>query len=254
MPDNDAAKQPVVDWTRVLGGALAAVSSAVLLSRLGAVGTIAGAALGSIVVSVATSLYAHGLSRSQRRMVRAQELALRRVGIAQAEVHRARRRQGAAASEAHLDRADEHLAEARDRLESQPPPEPRGARLGQLLAQLPWKRVALVAALMFALALAAVTAFELIAGRPVSSYTGGTDSHHGTSFSNLEHSGGNPTTPAPTPSGPASPTSSPSESTSSSPSGTPSASPSSTPTPTLTPSPTPTEAPSPSESGPAPGG
>jgi hypothetical protein len=260
MPENSASKDPLVDWTRVLGGALAAVSSAVLLSTLGAVGTIAGAALGSIVVSVSSSVYAQGLHRSRRRMAQAQELALRRVGMAQAEVSRARRR-GAGSAQAHLDRADENLDQARDQLESQSDAapatetdrEPEGGltdepeqeqeqdeSLGRRLGALPWRRIALVAGLMFVIAVVAITVFELVAGRPVSSYTGGTHNDHGTSFSNLDHSrsGGHP---SPSPSSPVSPSGSPSGSPSSSPSATPSGSPSTSPSaPTQTPSATPT--------------
>ena len=46
-----------IDWLRTIGGALAAVSSAVLLSTLGAAGTIIGAALGSVIVTVGGALY-----------------------------------------------------------------------------------------------------------------------------------------------------------------------------------------------------
>jgi hypothetical protein len=261
MAENNPVKEPVVEWTRVIGGALAAVSSAVLLSTLGAVGTIAGAALGSVIVSVSSSVYARGLSRSRRRMAQAQEAALRRVGVAQAEVLRARRRDGAGTTEAHLDRADEHLARARDRLEAadpEPEPEPLRRRIAGILDQLPWRRVALVAAAGFVIAIAVVTGFELIAGRPVSSYTGGTSSHHGTSFSNIDNGGHHPATPSPSPTGSTSPSPTPGGSASggpsSSPSPSPTGTPSATPTPTTTPSETPTVEPSPSAIEPTPGG
>jgi hypothetical protein len=245
-PSRDTAddpKEPLLDWTRVIGGALAAVSSAVLLSTLGSAGTIVGAALGSIVVSVSSTLYAHGLKRSRRKMAQAQELALRRVGVAQAEVHRARRRTAAGATDAHLERADEHLAEAHEELDN-------AATSGSLrdrLAELPWKRVALVAGLMFVIAIAAITIFELVGGRPVSSYTGGTSSHQGTSLSNLRHSGNNSDSPLPSPSPTTpSPSSSIGTSPSPSPSSTPSETPSSTPSSSPSPSETPTDQPTPS--------
>lgn len=44
-----------IDWLRTIAGALAAVSAAVLLSTLGAAGTLIGAALGSVVATVALS-------------------------------------------------------------------------------------------------------------------------------------------------------------------------------------------------------
>jgi hypothetical protein len=255
MAEKNPTREPVVEWTRVLGGALAAVSSAVLLSTLGAVGTIVGAALGSIVVSVATSLYAHGLRRSRQRMAQAQEAARRRVSIAQAEVRRARRGHHSDTADAQLERADEDLAEARDELSSETPSESREA-WGERLRRLPWNRVALVAALMFVIAIAAVTAFELVAGRPVSSFTGGTHSHQGTSFSNLGNGRSHSGTPSAPPSSSGSPSSSPGESPSANPSTVPTspASPSSAPTTSPAPSQTPTEEPTPSLSEPTPGG
>jgi hypothetical protein len=243
MAEKERGREPLVDWARVLGGALAAVSSAVLLSTLGAVGTLVGAALGSIVVSVASSIYSQGLRRSRARMAQAQEAALRRVGVAQAEVLRARRRTAAGATEAHLERADEQLDEARDRLEAEADTEPESEPLGQQLRRLPWRRIALLTGLMFVIAVAAITAFELVAGRSVSSYTGGTSSHHGTSFSNLDNGGHRqPSKPRTSPSpsvstGSTAPTTTPT---------TPSTGPStaSTPTPTPTPSESPSQGPS----------
>lgn len=239
MAPENTKREPVVDWPRVLGGALAAVSSAVLLSTLGVIGTIVGAALGSIVVSVATSLYARGLARSRERMAQAQEAALRRVGVAQAEVRRARRRPARGATDAHLERANQNLAEAHDELTTDPEP-----NLLTRLRQLPWRHVVLGTALTFVVALAAITVFELIAGRPVASYTGGTDRDHGTSIGGVDGRQRGPT-PSPSPSGPASPTPtdaatpsgatrSPSESPSSTPTDTPfSAPPSGEPSPSV---------------------
>lgn len=200
MAPENTKREPVVDWPRVLGGALAAVSSAVLLSTLGVIGTIVGAALGSIVVSVATSLYARGLTRSRERMAQAQEAALRRVGVAQAEVRRARRRPARGAADAHLERANQNLEEAHEELTTDPEP-----NLLTRLRRLPWRHVMIGTALTFAVALVAITAFELIAGRPVASYTGGTDRDHGTSIGGVEGRQRG-STPSPSPSGPASPT------------------------------------------------
>jgi hypothetical protein len=228
MAQNNTPDEPLVDWTRVLGGALAAVSSAVLLSTLGVIGTIIGAALGSIVVSVATSLYARGLNRSRHHMAHAQDAALRRVGVAQAEVRRARRRHGEDATDAHLERASENLEGARDQLTTDPEPTPP---LSQRLRQLPWRRVALVAALTFAVAVAAITIFELVAGRPVSSYTGGTNQDQGTSIGDVS-GGKRHASPSPSPTGGASTTPTPGEPSASEPTSSPSGSPSSTPTPT----------------------
>src|SRR4051812_24572287 len=47
-----------VDWLRAIAGALAAVVSAVLLSTLGEVGTLLGAALGSLILTIGSALFA----------------------------------------------------------------------------------------------------------------------------------------------------------------------------------------------------
>jgi hypothetical protein len=255
VAQDNPTEEPVVDWTRVCGGALAAVSSAVLLSTLGVIGTIAGAALGSIVVSVSSSVYARGLHRSRRRMAQAQEAALRRVGIAQAEVGRARRRKAEGATEAHLEQAQEHLAGAKEELATEP--EPEQETLKDRLSRLPWRRVALAAGLMFVIAVAAITAFELIAGRPVASFTGGTNSDQGTTIGNVDGGGQGDSTPSPSPTGETSPTSGPETSEPTTPATSPTESPSESPTapePT-TPGPTvltPSEEPSPLATEPTP--
>jgi hypothetical protein len=225
-------RQHHVDWLKTFAGALAAVSSALLLSTLGAAGTIIGAALGSVIVSVTSTLYSQGLARSRARMADAQVMARRRVGVAQAEVRRAQRVSGPDAVDAHLEHADQELAEARAGLDAAEheieDPAPVGWR--ERLVVLPWRRVALVAGTFFVIAVVAITGFELIAGRPVSSYTGGS-SDNGTSWSHLD--GGHkkaPRTPTQTPS----PSESPSANTS--PSATPTASTSPTPTPSSEPS------------------
>lgn len=134
-----------IDWLKVAAGALAAISSAVLLSTLGAAGTIAGAAIGSVALSTGSAFYSQGLARSRDRITRAQATALRRMGLTRAEV--------------------EAVAEEPARLAWR-------ARLGLL----PWRRIGLYAAGLFVAAVVTITAFEMIAGRSVASYTGGDDS------------------------------------------------------------------------------
>src|SRR5215211_6148131 len=54
--------------TQVAAGTLAAVTAAVLGSRLGVAGTMIGAALASATTTVATAVYQHSLERSGARM------------------------------------------------------------------------------------------------------------------------------------------------------------------------------------------
>jgi hypothetical protein len=166
-----------IDWLKTIGGALAAVSSAVLLSTLGAAGTIIGAALGSVVVTVSGALYSQGLARSRHRLLQAQTAALRKVGVAQAEVRRAGRTSGDGRTvDAHLAHAQATLDRAKDDLGTlSDEPDGHGWRARFLV--LPWKRIALAAAGLFAAAVLAITAFELLVGESVSSITGGSHGH-----------------------------------------------------------------------------
>jgi len=174
-----------IDWLKTIAGALAAVSSAVLLSTLGAAGTIIGAALGSVIATVGGALYSQGLARSRERLAQAQSLALRRVGIAQAEVRRASRHEGDdPAVDAHLAHADERLGEAKADLGAIAD-EPPAVGWRERLVVLPWKRISLVAAGLFATAILAITAFELLAGESVSSITGGTDGDGGPTITRI---------------------------------------------------------------------
>jgi hypothetical protein len=59
------AKAPELTVNKVLAGAGAAVTSAVLGSYFGATGTVAGAALGSVASTVATTLYQRSLDRTR---------------------------------------------------------------------------------------------------------------------------------------------------------------------------------------------
>jgi hypothetical protein len=242
----DTEHKLVIDWLKTIAGALAAMSSAVLLSTLGAAGTIIGAALGSVVATVGGALYSQGLASSRKRLALAQAAALRKVGIAQAEVRRASRQGDGRAVDAHLSHADEQLDEAKEDLE------PMAGQAGvpgwrNRFAMLPWKQVSLVAAGLFAGTLLAITVFELVVGQPVSSITGGTHGGGGTTITHVgggsapsspssPSDGASPTTPAPS-----TPAATPSESTSAVP--TPSDAPTASPTDSTTPSPGDTSSP-----------
>lgn len=227
-----------IDWLKTVAGALAAVSSAVLLSTLGAAGTIIGAAIGSVVLTTGSALYSQGLARSRYRLAQAQSTALRKVGIAQAEVRRAGRLDDDEAASSHLEHADERLDEAQHDLEAVAN-EPATLSWGERLTLLPWKRVGLYAGGLFVVAILTITAFELIAGRTVSSYTGGDDSG-GTTITRL---GGDGDSDKPS----QDPTRNPDESTTPEPVPTPSSPPDESPSPSPDPA-TPTD-PAPTEPG-----
>jgi hypothetical protein len=176
MPPDPSPKLEI-DWLKTAAGAFAAVSSAILLSTLGAAGTIIGAALGSVVVTVGGALYTQALARSRQRLAQVQSVAMRKVGVAQAEVLRAgRRRDDTQAVDSHLAHAEEQLDEVKDELGALVHPEPEpDSGWRERFVLLPWKRIALAAAGLFAAAVVAITAFELLAGQSVSSLTGGSE-------------------------------------------------------------------------------
>lgn len=240
MPEDprDEPTRLQIDWLKTAAGALAAVSSAIVLSSVGVAGTLVGAAVGSVIFTISSSLYSTGLDRSRRRMTRAQAAAAEKLGVAQAEVRRAaRRRASGTAVVGHLEHADEQLVEAKVRLDAAAEEEPE-PWLGRLTA-LPWKRITLVALGLFAVAVVLITAFEVVAGRPVSSFTGGTQGGTGTSVTDLGGSSKpHRPTPSPTPA--------------LQPSATPTHVPTFQTTPTQAPTPSPTVSTTPSPTSPAP--
>jgi hypothetical protein len=227
-----------ISWVQAVASALAAVTTAVLLSTVGVAGTIIGAAIGSVAATVGSAVYSHYLAASRDRVTAA--------AAARARVRRAQTGLGQAAAvlavgtpraEDRLDHADHDLQKAEITLDATEQTSP----WREAFSGLPWRRLALAAAALFVVAMAAIVTFELIAGRAVSTYTGGSDSN-GPRVSVPGVGGGETKKPTPTPS--------PSELPSSA-SSTPTPSPTPTPTPTPTggdtgasaPSPSPTPAP-----------
>ncbi|GAA3685845.1 hypothetical protein GCM10022237_50430 [Nocardioides ginsengisoli] len=209
--DEEARPGPRIDWPATFAGAGAAVTVAVLLSTLGAAGTLIGAALGSVVATVSTALYKQGIESSRRRMADVQAAALQRVNLADQNVRRAARRSDPAAAERELDRAHRHLDAAGDELAGGEPGGDAPALAQPSRGQaLPWKRLAVAAATVFVIAMVAISAVELIAGRSVSTITGGTSGSDRTSISGVLGGGSDsghkprrhPTTPTPTPTAP----------------------------------------------------
>ncbi|TQK72787.1 hypothetical protein [Nocardioides sp. SLBN-35] len=159
---------PSIDWPATFAGAGAAVTVAVLLSTLGAAGTLIGAALGSVIATVSSALYKQGIETSRRRVAEVQAAALER------EAARAHR---------HVE-----ATEVLDAVDAAEPDEPDGsdgtapAPGGNRWAALPWKRLALLAGMVFLIAVVAISVVELIAGKSVSTITGGTDGKDHTSI------------------------------------------------------------------------
>ncbi|WP_141012485.1 sigma-70 family RNA polymerase sigma factor [Nocardioides sambongensis] len=208
-----------VDWTAAFAGAASAVTVAVLLSTLGAAGTLIGAALGSVVATIATALYKNTIRASKRQVAAVQAVALQKVGLARDDVQQAAERvEGDPAAEDDLARAESRLRDAADDLapdqevtptvgatdgesdgESDDDTEAAAGAAEEAAAAdgattgwraLPWRRIAIGSAGVFLIAMLAISAFELIAGQSVSSITGGTDGDQRTSIGGVVGEGG----------------------------------------------------------------
>ncbi|MEU0314812.1 hypothetical protein [Nocardioides sp. NPDC006273] len=161
--DTRATKPARIDWLATTAGALAAVTSALLLSTLGAVGTLAGAAVGSIAATIGTNLYSQGLAKSREKVARAQALARwRSAGLA-----------GSRGGSKPTPESVSELIAATEPVESSDAAEGSGWR--ERLRALPWKRIGLASLAMFVVVVAAITIVELLAGRSVSSIVGDDD-------------------------------------------------------------------------------
>lgn len=243
--------RPGLNWVQIVAGALAAVSTTVLLSTLGVAGTILGAAIGSVAASIANAFYQRGITAS-RDQVLTQSYAIRDVVQARLRLDEAALKadHGEPGAETEVRRADAALEEAEQELEEvragaadDPEREDTAATAG-----IPWRRVAVWAAGLFVVVMITITAFELLTGRAVSSYTGGSDKDTGSTVPGLG-GGDQDREPTPTPEPTVSPTSTPSATVTvtvtPSPSESPSVAPTEEPTPTPTPEPTATPEPSP---------
>src|SRR5947208_3747193 len=82
-PEPEAPAPTKVDLTlnKVIAGAGAAATSAVLGSYFGASGTVAGAALGSVASTVATTFYQHSLDRTRDTVLARVRLTGRRTDL-----------------------------------------------------------------------------------------------------------------------------------------------------------------------------
>lgn len=244
-PTDPEVERPRLDVFQLAAGALAATTAAVIGSRLGVNGTIVGAAVGSVVGTVGSATYAHYLRRTATRVrtvvVRTPGTRPSRPGDPTTVMGTV---PGGAAAPTQMETAPGDTA-----VPTQPAVSDETLAAATATATSPadgttrrwpaWRWVLLGVAATFVLSLAVLTAFELIAGRSVSSLTGGSPDDGGTTLTEVLRPepaplpSETPLPPRPTETTGATPTPSPTATTTSpTPTGT-------TPTPT-TPAPTPT--------------
>ena len=173
---------------QVGGSALAAVSSAVVASTAGTTGTIVGAAVGSVIATVGAALYTWWLRRTHETAKKVAAKA-RQAALATQPLPRTVA-QGPLRS--RKDRAAAAAGAAADETSQDPDAEESAARS---LRHLPWRKIALATAVVAAIALATITVIEGLAGKPVSTITGGSDTE-GTSVGHVVGSDDEPKKPA----------------------------------------------------------
>lgn len=158
-----------ISWTRTAGSALGAVSSAVLLSTLGVAGTLIGAALGSLIITVGGAMYSSTLQATQERVLKASEVRAGQPGA---------RARGSRDTGTGTGRSSQEQASLSEPTEDDPS---SGTSWSERLRDLPWKRITGASVAVFVVAMGLILAFELTTGRAVSSYTGGSSPSTGTS-------------------------------------------------------------------------
>jgi hypothetical protein len=184
---DDAPRRLEINWIQSMAAALAAVTSAVLLSTVGVAGTLIGAALGSLVLTFGNAVYSYYLDTTKEQLSKARSSAATRIGRAQSRVRDASRdaQAGRLGAERELERAGADLASARAVLDDAEQPATSRVDLREMLGRLPWKRIAIAAGASFAVAMLVIVSFELFTGRAVSSYTGGSSADRRTSIPGL---------------------------------------------------------------------
>jgi hypothetical protein len=143
--------------TQILGGALAAVTAAVLGAQLSVGGTIVGAALASIITAVAGALYTASLRRTGDKVK-----TVFYTGQPN-EVDEPTVMEIVSDREGHIAAQRSHL------VAPEPVPSPRPRR-----PKLSWKRIVVAALAAFGIAAVALTTVELITGQALSGGDGTT--------------------------------------------------------------------------------
>ena len=230
--------------TQLAGGALAAMTSAVVGARLGVAGTVLGAAVGSIVAGVAGTLYTTSLRHTKEKIssviVAKTEDAETAIIPVPAEPYRVADQH--TSSQASIgDAPTRQLPWATDAA-ARPATAVGAIEPSQPKHRWPWKAILVSTAAVFVLAFAAITGFEVLTGHAISGGQGTTI----TQVSEGRSSGSSKPSDAPSTQPSDSASTEASTETSSAPSAEPSqsAAPSSTPSATTVPPATTTETPS----------
>lgn len=176
-----------ISATQLIGGALAAMTAAVIGARLGVAGTVLGAAIGSVVAGAAGSLYTASLKHTKSKLTSA---FVGRVGDTPVEVTTVptdttmgRTADGWPADGWPADgwtvpEPTAAIAPASsDPVAAAAPHNQAGTEIdaaGRPATRWPWKAILVSTAAVFLLAIAGITGFELVSGQAVSGGQGTT--------------------------------------------------------------------------------
>lgn len=141
-----------VSWFQLAASVLAAVTAAWIASSLGVAGTLVGAALGSAVVTLTSAFYARTLDKGRTLLVTTASgtVIQRRVD------------------------EDGEIAEALDQAAEEAPVKSAEFVPDETAPRLHWKTIAVTSVVVLVLALAAISAFELITGNQLDGSKGTT--------------------------------------------------------------------------------
>jgi hypothetical protein len=176
--------------TQMIGGAVAAAVSAVAASFLGVAGTVGGAAVGSIVYTLAATIF----SKSVDSAAKVSRTVVKKAVAAQSQAYPPVSGSGATATPTSAATGTEHGEQVVEyTTKSGKPSQPTDS----IWSRIPWDRirwrpVALVAGLIFVAGMAVISITELALGHPL-----GNSSEKGTTVTNLGGNSSSRSTPAP---------------------------------------------------------
>jgi hypothetical protein len=170
----EQGKRPDISVIQVVAGALAALTAAVLASTFGVEGTITGAAFGSVVATVGGAWYGWSLERTHHRLRPKVE------NIASNARSKADKDQPANRTVTSV--APTSPTGAEPDQQGKAGGAERGPGIGhtfeetaELRRKPRWLTLGLAAFGAFVIAMAAITVYEVITGKPVSAQVGGSD-------------------------------------------------------------------------------
>jgi len=214
--DEGTRRRFEISLTQLIAGAGAAACGAWAASKIGVAGTVLGAALVSMLVTILSAVYAHAARRAQDRLVTARDLVRQRAGTRSAAAAAASGAPSAQqAGGAHVDEeagaptgAGPGEQVAGGQVAAAPTAdEPPARGLMRILPRLGledengyrWKRIFTVGLTVFVLAMAVVTVVELALGHPLSCSTASVDCGRRTTLVPALHNS-SPATPSHAPS------------------------------------------------------